>query len=225
MVNQSEPPESQSELDEALLALEELIAESPEEALAMFETLPPTVASRVEFQLSKARAHQALGELNVARDLCTAILAAPVDDEIKADIHHLLADLLEDLGESEAANEHFVSVLRLDRLLFETSRHVPDPKLTAKVSAALDEALASLPAALRSQVSAQLVQLFPSEEDVLSGLDPRGFTAYSPGSGGGTFRVFAANLDAEYGDLDELDEFDEHIVAELKAQLLEQLAL
>lgn len=225
MVNQSEPPESQAELDEALLALEELLAESPEEALTMFETLPPSVAARVEFRLSKARAYQALGAFSEARVLCETLLTESVDLELKADIHHLLADLLEDLGDSEAANEHFIEVLRLDRQLFETTRHLSDSKLTSQVSTALDAAIKSLPVALQAQVTDQVVQLFPSEEDVLSGLDPRGFTAYSPGLDRGKFRVFAANLDAEYGDLDELGEFDEHILAELKTQLQEQLTI
>lgn len=215
-------PDLQAELDEALFALEELIADSPQEALSMYESLPEEVRARPEFKLSKARALQANQQLADARALCEAVLVEASDPALAADTHHLLADLLEDLGDLDAANEHFVHVLKLDRSLYPQQRHLSDTELTARVRTLLERVVERLPEATRQSVGDVRVELFPSEAEVRAGLDPRAFSALTD-TNGSCFKVFAANLDAEYGDLDELGEFDEHVEHELGHQLGEQL--
>jgi tetratricopeptide (TPR) repeat protein len=218
-------PELQAELDEALLALEELITESPEEALSMYESLPAEVRNRFEFRLSKARALRATEQLDDARHICETLIAETDDRVLQADIHHLLGDLLEDLGDTDAANEHFISVLRIDQEMFPTLQHVAEPQLSNKLNSLTKSAIQALSSAAQAQITGHSVVLFPSEDEVRSGLDPRAFSVYVPNARGGEFKVFAANLDAEFGDLEELDEFDEHVITEIKEQLAEQLGL
>jgi len=218
-------PDFQAELDEALFSLEELIGESPQEALSMFESLPPAVQARPEFQLSKARALQCSDALEEACALCENLLSEAGDTALQADIHHLLGDVLEDLGDSDQANEHFLTVLRLDRATFSKQGHLPESDLIARVRALLDQVVSTLPEAARATVQGAQVELFPSEEDVRTGLDPRAFSALGEEGERRHLKVFSGNLDAEYGDLDELGEFDEHVGLELQHQLADHLGL
>jgi len=214
-------PDLQAELDEALLALEELIAESPEEALSMVDSLPEAVRNRVEFRLTTARALQAVDELEKARQMCEVIAAETTDLGLRADVHHLLGDLLEDLEQPDLANSHFEKALQLDQELFQTRGHLTEQELEQRLQALLPQALDLLPAAQRSKITSFTVQLFPTPADIQAGLDPRAFSAYEKSGTAGTLRIFSANLDAEYGDLDELGEFEQHVLVELREQLNE----
>ncbi len=210
-------PELQSELDEALFSLDELLSESPEEALLMFQTLPDAVRNRPEFQLTRARALQQDEQLKESSAICQQLLSSQTDPELLADIHHLFADVLEDLGDDQAANDHFKQTLELDRRLFSERRHLSESLLEEKLTQLLAQAVSETQ--LQGKIKTQRVELFPQAEDIEAGLDPRAFSAYSDDDGDGLIRVFGANLDAEYGDLDELDEFEEHVREELKNQL------
>jgi tetratricopeptide (TPR) repeat protein len=215
----------QAELDEALFSLEELIGESPQEALSMFESLPEPVQSRPEFKLSKARALQAIEALEEACVLCESLLREAHDPMLEADVHHLLADVLEDLGDSDRANEHFLRVLSLDRAAFSEHRHLTEADLLARVGELLNRVVDNLPDAAQKIIKGAQVELFPSEQDVRAGLDPRAFSALGQDDERRQFKVFAANLDAEYGDLEELGEFDEHVQLELHHQISDHLGL
>ncbi len=219
------PSDLQNELDEALFSLDELMSESPEEALSMFQTLPETVRQRPEFQLTRARALQESGLLNEARTVAESLLKDDGEQELLADVHHLLGDVLEDLGESEAANAHFIRTLRIDEVLFAERRHLEGTELESILEASMTRALDDLEPSIRRRITSHRIELFPTVEDVSAGLDPRAFSTYVAEDSSGMLRIFAANLDAEYGDLHELGEFDEHVLAELRLQLDEHLQL
>lgn len=202
-----------SELDEALLAMDELCADNPEEALSMFESLPPAVQGLPEFRLALARAHQAAGHCEAARDLANDVLSAPL---LAADAHHLLGDVLEDMGDLSAANEHFEKALELDRLAFESSTDVEPSRLCDRVRSILDETVANLPEEIAAclQAASLEVQLFPSPEEVRDGQDPRALVSWKARVGGthrSRFVLYAANLHAEFGDLIEFGEFSPRV--------------
>jgi len=212
------------ELDEALLGLDELAAENPEEALSMFETLPEPVQAMAEFQLVLARCHQSLEQLEVARDLAMGVLAK---DDTQADAHHLLADLLEDLGDESGANEHFLTTLKLDRKSFEETSTLSDEELLSRLTKVLASTMDSLPEEVRSRIVAAThkVELFPTEADVKAGLDPRALSHFDESAKTEVLTLFAANLDAEYGDLDEFDEFLPHVRATIVQEIVDHLGL
>lgn len=164
--------ESEAALWEALEALQELGEEDPAEALVMFASLPAEVQALSDFQLARAGLLRAKDDLEEASEVLQRLLASDPED---ADAHHLLGDVLEDLGETERAAVHFLETLRLDRLA--TSE---EPE--ADVEAMLDEtltylrrAVSELPAPWQERLNGVplLVQRLPSEDMVQSGLDPR----------------------------------------------------
>ncbi len=185
-----------TEIAEALLALDELSLDDPEEALATFDTLPEPVQALVDFQLLNARAHQALGQLEAARDILFSLLPAHEDN---ADVHHQLGDVLEDLGEVRRANEHFESVLRLDGSAF--SELADEEQNLARDLATT--ALARLESATTSRSLKTAVEVLPKPEDVRAGVDPR---ALSHASEDSTWTVYSANLAFEYGDIEDEEE-------------------
>ncbi len=219
------------ELDEALLALDELSLENPEEALSMFETLPEPVQALPEFQLTLARIHQMMGELEAAREITQGVLAsgdAIADASTTADAHHLLGDLLEDLGDSEGANDHFIKVLEFDQKAFHQDCVIPEPELRDRLKRILEETIRGLPPEIQPRVAAtrRSVSLFPSERDVRDGLDPRAMTRWSDSNGQAeSFVLYGANVDAEFGDLTEFDEFAPHVVALIHEEIIERLEL
>lgn len=219
------------ELDEALLALDELALENPEEALSMFDSLPEPVQARPEFQLTLARTHQMLGQLEAARDVAQGVLASnkeALDVSIAADAHHLLGDLCEDLGHSDAANDHFIKVLEFDQEAFRKGCVIPEPELRDRLKRILEETIRGLPPELQTRVAAsrRSVSLFPSVNDVRDGLDPRAMTRwYSTDNQHETFVLYGANVDAEFGDLTEFDEFAPHVVALIHEEIIDRLEL
>lgn len=213
------------ELDEALLGLDELALENPEEALSMFETLPEPVQALPEFQLALARTNQLLGQLEAARDI---VLAVVQHERVAADAHHLLGDLLEDLGDGDGANEHFICVLELDQKSFEEECTIPESELRERLSSILTATIDALPEEIRTQVqdAQRSVSLFPTALEVKAGLDPRALTHWQKDDDkAGTFVLYGANLDAEFGDLTEFDEFSPHVRAAIHDEIVEQLEL
>lgn len=212
----------QPELEEALLGLDELAQHNAEEALNVFQTLPAPVQDLPDFQLVLARANQALGRLEEARTLSMRVVD---NHESSADAHHLLADLLEDLGDTTLANHHFLRTLELDRLQFERESEIPKEELFARLEKVLSDACDPLPkdVSLKSRV-----ELLPSVEEVEGGLDPRALTSYLPPGRGGEealLTLFAANLDAEFGDLEEFGEFAPHVQRAIRDDLIGHLSL
>ncbi len=219
------------ELDEALLALDELSLENPEEALSMFETLPEPVQALPEFQLTLARTHQMMGQLEAAQDIALKVLSSCdtiANASTAADAHHLLGDLLEDLGDGDGANDHFIKVLEFDQKAFRTECVIPEPELRDRLKRILEETIRGLPPEIQPRVAAtrRSVSLFPSERDVRDGLDPRAMTRWSDDdSQRESFVLYGANVDAEFGDLTEFDEFAPHVVAIIHEEIIQHLEL
>lgn len=209
------------ELDEALLALDETCNDNPDDALAVFESLPEAVQALPDFQLALARTYQAKGQLDAARDVAANILPHP---EHGADAHHFLGDVLEDLGQLEEANEHFLKTLELDQFAFR-DEGVDPAALCERLQSVLQRIVTELPAEIAPSVGAARleVRLFPTREEVLEGTDPRSFLHFQgePRSDSARLVLYAANLHAEFGDLEEFDEF----VPQVTACIHQELAL
>lgn len=201
------------ELDDALLSLDQLAQDDPEEALRMFDSLPEPVQALPEFQLVLARAHQGNGQLEAARDLLLGILAKGEDS---ADAHHLLADVLEDLGDSEGANDHFLRTLALDRKalleLDEAERVEP-----SELSALLER---TLKAFAKEQDLQLKVRELPTEQDVREGMDPRVLFDCSR-----DVTLFSGNILAEFGDLVETGTFEAHVQAALCQEIVQAFSV
>src|SRR5688572_8922575 len=104
----------QTELWEALEELEEIGQEDPTQALALFASLPSEVRDIPDFQLVQAGLLRSSGDLPAAQRVLEALIAADPED---GDAHHLLGDVLEDLGKLDRALPHFLETLRIDSLL------------------------------------------------------------------------------------------------------------
>jgi tetratricopeptide (TPR) repeat protein len=203
------------EIDEALLALDELATDDPEEALATFDTLPEPVQALVDFQLLAARAHQALEQLDAARDILLALL--PQHSE-NPDLHHQLGDVFEDLGEVEKANHHFEKTRALDLDLYE---QLPQEEKQAGIDG-LREALASIADSLKSRNLRVSVATLPSAADVLLGIDPRALSYYDEDTN--HLIGYAGNIAFEFGGLEE-DELKEALTLGLVEYLADDLEL
>jgi len=167
-----EDSEPEAALWEALEALQELGEEDPAEALAMFESLPAEVQELADFQLTRAGLLRAQGELEQARDMLQRLLEADPND---ADAHHLLGDVLEDLGDTASATTHFLATLRLDSLA--TAPNSPEQvnEMLDETLVHLKRAVAELPPAWQGRLAnvPLVVERLPTEDLVEGGLDPR----------------------------------------------------
>lgn len=203
-VDQAPPDESLEErlgpeIDEALFLLDELATDDPEEALATFDTLPVPVQALVDFQLLAARAHQALGEVETARDILLSLLNEHAENP---DVHHQLGDVFEDLGDVEKGNAHFEKTRALDLSAYE--------KLTSeerkKSVVELEEALAKIAATLTPRRLQVTVETMPSQADVIAGIDPRALCHYRKETE--SLVGYAGNVAFEFGDLDDGEPHD-----------------
>lgn len=203
------------EIDEALLALDELATDDPEEALATFDTLPEPVQALVDFQLLSARAHQALGEVDTARDILLALLSKHTENP---DVHHQLGDVFEDLGDIEKGNAHFEKTRALDLAAYEN--------LTAEERERgvreLEQALANMAAGLAPRHLQVRVETLPSPSDVVAGIDPRALCHYQ--SETKTLVGYAGNVAFEFGELDD-DEQKGALVLGLVEYIADDLGL
>lgn len=203
------------EIDEALLALDELASDDPEEALATFDTLPEPVQALVDFQLLAARAHQALGQLDAARDILLALLR---EHEENPDLHHQLGDVFEDLGEVEKGNMHFEKTRSLDLALYEQLPHDERKQGVAE----LEEALFAIKTGLSSRKLGVRVETLPSAPDVTEGIDPRALCHYHEATN--TLIGYAGNIAFEFGGLEE-DEQKEALIGALIEYAADDLEL
>lgn len=164
--------EPEAALWEALEALQELGEDDPSEALSMFASLPAEVQELADFQLTRAGLLRASEQLDEARGVLEGLVAADPSD---ADAHHLLGDVLEDLGQEERATQHFLETLRLDRI---ASSELPEQEIEVildETLAHLKRAVSELPAPWQARLKGVplLVQRLPTEDLVQGGLDPR----------------------------------------------------
>ena len=168
---------TEAALWQALEDLETLGQEDPREALAMFAGLPEAIQGFAAFQLVRAGLLRASGDLRRAAQVLESLVIADGDD---ADAHHLLGDVLEELGEFDRAQAHFLETLRIDSR--ESAERPP-----AQVERELDRTLAELertveelPELWRKRLLGVplLVQRLPSEDMVRAGLDPRALGSF-----------------------------------------------
>jgi len=187
------PSESEPEaaLWEALEALNELGEEAPDEALSMFETLPEEVQALADFQLARAGLLRATDDLAGAQTILEDLLQADPSD---ADAHHLLGDVLEDLGHEKLATEHFLETLRLDRLATADQPQAEVDQILDEALAHLKAAVTELPAPWQARLSGVplFVQRLPSEDMVQAGLDPRALGLFEGPTHGDSLALDAA---------------------------------
>lgn len=164
--------ESEAALWEALEALQELGEEDPAEALAMFESLPAEVQELSDFQLTRAGLLRATDDLEEAQEVLERLLKEDPED---ADAHHLLGDVLEDLGEGDRATQHFLETLRLDRLATSEEPQSEVDALLDETLSYLKRAVSELPGPWQDRLRGVplLVERLPTDDLVRGGLDPR----------------------------------------------------
>ncbi len=204
------------EIEEALLALDELCVDDPEEAISTFDTLPEPVQALVDFQLLLARAHHAIGQLEAARDI---LLALTSDNEENADLFHQLGDVLEDLGDLPRANQYFEKTRTLDAAALDA--------LPTDLKREFDEeamqALQFIAEELAPRQFSCATEPLPSAEDVVSGVDPRALSRYRASDS--TLLAYSANLGAEYGDIEDDEERGEAYLFGIVATSADELGL
>lgn len=156
------------ELAERLDHAAELLVEDPAAARAALESLPESAKNHLDAQSMLAAIDKLESQFEAARERLNQLLQAFPED---ADLHYQLADTLEDAGDSEAANAHFLRTLELDQ-----SR--PSERtagIERRIDAAVRETLSTLPPDFKKRFAHVPVFLEerPTLELVAGGLDPR----------------------------------------------------
>lgn len=174
-------PGPSDELDERALDLvlevEEKIESNPLAALDIAEHAPPESATHPEVRLAKARALAAAKGPASAK----AWLERLVEEEPDfAEARHVLAVVLEQLGEHEAARRELLVVRRLD----EDSDRAEGFSLKdveAPITATAEAVLAGLPERFKKLLGSVpiLVEERPSTALVSEGFDPRSLGLFS----------------------------------------------
>lgn len=157
---------------QALEELDELGQEDPAQALAKLASLPEELQALADFQLVRAGLLRASGDLRAARTALEALVGTDADD---ADAHHLLGDVLEELGDFERAGVHFSETLRIDSLAG-AERDADEVERMLDVTLEhLERTVRELPQLWQERLKGVplLVQRLPSEDMVRGGLDPR----------------------------------------------------
>lgn len=206
----------QAALWQALEELVQLGQQAPTEALARFASLPEEVQCLVDFQLVQAGLLRASGEPHTARKVLEALVAIDRDE---ADAHHLLGDVLEELGEFARAREHFLETLRIDALASAQRDNEELEQILDVTLEHLRNTIEELPEAWRERLQGVplLVQRLPSEDMVRSGLDPRALGLFEGPLHADTegldsaplptrIVLFAENLALDFPDPDDFEE-------------------
>lgn len=161
-----------SALWQTLKELEALGQEDPGEALESLASLPEETQALADFQLVRASLLRASGDPRAARQVLQALVASNPDD---ADGHHLLGDVLEELGDFAGAQPHFLETLRIDSLA--SAERDPDEleQILDLTLEHLRRTVEELPEMWRRRLAGVplLVQRLPSADMVKGGLDPR----------------------------------------------------
>lgn len=197
---------------EALDALYELAEEDPEEALAMFESMPAELRSHPEIRVAEAAVLKASGRIEDAIERLRALLSEAPDD---ADLHHMMGDALEDAGELEKATEHFLRVWKLDH----DRTDLISAELLTQMENTARQTVRELPDEFRQLL--RQVPIFiedrPTAELVRDGLDPRAFGLFdgptqeewsgeTPPEPPSRIVIYSQNLAAEFSEEDLLEQ-------------------
>jgi predicted Zn-dependent protease with MMP-like domain len=200
--SEEDPIDAEHALLEALHALYELAEEDPDDALEMFMSFPEELREHREFRIARAAIEKSAGEVSAAVQTLKVLLS---EDDEDADVHHMLADALEDSGEVTLANQHFLRTWELDgKSHIEVSSELRD-----MITVAARETIKELPPEFRSRLSNVPITLVdrPSRREVSEGLDPRSlgvFEGVPLGEGDdepappSRIVLYAANLAAEF---------------------------
>lgn len=213
----NQPPQAEEEnpedaLLEALDAFAELVEEDPSAALEMFHSLPAEVQEQAPFQFELAILLRETGELEAA---ATTLRALTRDYPEDSDSHHLLADVLEDLGESEEASSHFLTTLSLDRKEYEAEPESSHAEVATAIGQRLEATIAGLPEPFRQRLAHVpfFVDALPSPDQVRDGLDPRALGLFEGVPSSETAQgpsvptrivLFSWNLQGTFGETDEM---------------------
>jgi predicted Zn-dependent protease with MMP-like domain len=160
-----------------VLEVEEQLESNPLAALEIAEHAPPESAAHPEVQLARARALVAAKGAASARALLEQLVAREPEF---AEARHVLALVLEDLEEHEAAVRELLMVRRLDQASDEAEGFdlaaVEGPIVTAA-----ERVLAGLPERFKKLLESVPigVEERPSEELVREGFDPRSLGMFS----------------------------------------------
>jgi hypothetical protein len=128
-----------------------------------------------------------------------------------------MGDLLDDLGDVEQANAHFVQTLSLDRSVFDALSEGEQIS-----EAELSEHVERIGGALgKARGISFRVQILPDETEVRQGLDPRTLLSTSDES----VVVFLANVQAEWGDLKGTEDLGAELEIALSRELTEAFEL
>jgi predicted Zn-dependent protease with MMP-like domain len=195
---------------EALDALYELADEDPDDALEMFRSFPVELREHREFRIARAAIEKSSGDLESAVRTLRALLS---EDELDADVHHMLADALEDAGDERAATQHFLRTWELDA---EHPIQLDAATEDAIVTRAR-EAIVELPVEFRSRLTQVPISLEdrPTKAEVEEGLDPRSLGVFEGlpfGEGDEEplpptrIVLYAQNLASEFSDEELLDQ-------------------
>jgi tetratricopeptide (TPR) repeat protein len=210
----------QVEIDEALLALDELLEEDPEEALTMFDSLPEPVQALPDFQLLLARAQQRIGQLDAALDLLVSLDEKMPDS---GDLHHQLGDVLEDMGRTADANQHFLKVRVIDEGEYVAVPHDTRERFERVLDTCLTDIAEHLAReGLASNCRPQVLAL-PSPDDVLAGRDPRRLAYLSAEDN--LLTAYSANIFAECSNAGDDSTWQQDIRAIILLDLADDLDL
>jgi len=160
--------DAEQALLEALDALYELADEDPDDALEMFRSFPAELREHREFRIARAAIEKSSGDLESAVRTLKELLSEDAED---ADIHHMLADALEDAGQERPATEHFLRAWELD-----TAHSVEiDAQVLERIVERAKSTIGELPSEFRQKLTGVPVFLEerPSRAEVEAGLDPR----------------------------------------------------
>jgi predicted Zn-dependent protease with MMP-like domain len=217
--SEDDPIDAEQALLEALNALYELAEEDPDDALEMFSSFPEELREHREFRIARAAIQKSAGEVGAAVETLKVLLA---EDEADADVHHMLADALEDSGEETLATHHFLRTWELDG----ANPVEVGPELSEMIIRAARETIKELPPEFKSRLTNVPISLAdrPTRREVSDGLDPRSLGVFEGAPLGdgddepnppSRIVLYSANLVAEFDGEDLLEQVAITILHEL----------
>jgi len=222
---------SSDELDEraldVVLEVEEKLESNPLAALDIAEHAPPESAGHPEVQLARARALVAARGAASARPFLEALAMREPDF---AEARHILAQVLEEVGEHQASVREMLVVRRLDAASDE-GEGFELATVEAPIVATAEKILSELPARFKQLIAGVpiLVEERPSEELVRDGVDPRSLGLFSgpnqeqrrlpgPVPAPTSIVLYAANL-AAFADPSDQEELEHEVEVTLLHEL------
>jgi predicted Zn-dependent protease with MMP-like domain len=160
-----------------VLEVEEQLESNPLAALDIAEHAPPESAIHPEVQLARARALVAAKGAASAKPFLEALAKREPDF---AEARHVLAQVLDEVGEHQASVREMLVVRRLDAASDE-GEGFELAAVEAPIVATAEKVLGELPERFKRLISGVpiLVEDRPSEELVRDGVDPRSLGLFS----------------------------------------------